>query len=178
MVWPEIIENYILHRLLHVMLVVSVNYLHGGIFRTKCNEIFCFCHMCTTKAQISLRIHAVWSTPFLFAAWMVTRFYSQSYTHTLYLHPVSLRKTSYRYMYICLSLSFTLQERCYTDSVSLDVDCLGLYFILPVPKFPIWHTISSSCLDCLPNYSLYSGIWYFNDFSRNGCQWLSVLYLR
>ena len=39
--------------------------------------------------------------------------------HTLYLQPVSLRKTSYRYMRICLSLSFTLQERCYTDSVSL-----------------------------------------------------------
>ena len=38
--------------------------------------------------------------------------------HTLYLQPVSLRKASYRYMYICLSLSFTLQERCYTDSVS------------------------------------------------------------
>ena len=36
-----------------------------------------------------------------------------------YLQPVSLRKASYRYMYICLSLSFTLQERCYTDSVSL-----------------------------------------------------------
>ena len=26
--------------------------------------------------------------------------------HTLYLQPVSLRKASYRYMYICLSLSF------------------------------------------------------------------------
>ena len=51
---------------------------------------------------------------------------------------------------------------------------VGLYFILPVPKFPSWHTISTPCLVCLPNYSLYWGIWYFNDFSRNGCQWLSV----
>ena len=51
---------------------------------------------------------------------------------------------------------------------------IGLYFILPVPKFTIWHTISTLCLHCLPNYSLYSGIWYFNDFSRNGCQWISV----
>ena len=36
---------------------------------------------------------------------------------TLYLQPVSLRKVSYRYM--CTGLSFTLQERCYTDFVSL-----------------------------------------------------------
>ena len=52
--------------------------------------------------------------------------------------------------------------------------CSGLYFILPVPKFPSWHTISIPCLDCLHNSSLYSRIWYFNDFSRNGCQLLSV----
>ena len=39
--------------------------------------------------------------------------------YTLYLQPVSLRKMSYRYMYIYLSLSFILHERCYTDSVSL-----------------------------------------------------------
>ena len=31
-----------------------------------------FCHLWTTKAQISLRIHAVWSAPLLFAAWIVT----------------------------------------------------------------------------------------------------------
>ena len=31
----------------------------------------CFCHMRTTKAQISLRIHAVCSAPLLFAAWIV-----------------------------------------------------------------------------------------------------------
>ena len=31
----------------------------------------CFCHMWTTKAQISLRIRAIWSAPLLFAAWMV-----------------------------------------------------------------------------------------------------------
>ena len=35
-----------------------------------------FCHMRTTKAQISLRIHAVWSAPLLFAAWTVTNLYS------------------------------------------------------------------------------------------------------
>ena len=28
----------------------------------------CFCHIRTTKAQISLRIRAVWSAPLLFAA--------------------------------------------------------------------------------------------------------------
>ena len=33
-----------------------------------CQEKTCFCHMWTTKAQISLRIHAVWSAPLLFTA--------------------------------------------------------------------------------------------------------------
>ena len=32
-----------------------------------CHEKTCFCHMRTTKAQISLRILAVWSTPLWFA---------------------------------------------------------------------------------------------------------------
>ena len=31
----------------------------------------CFCQMRTTKAQISLRIRAVWSAPLLFGAWIV-----------------------------------------------------------------------------------------------------------
>ena len=33
------------------------------------------CHMRTTKAQISLRIHAVWSAPLLFAAQIVEYLY-------------------------------------------------------------------------------------------------------
>ena len=33
-----------------------------------CHEKTCFCHMRTTKAQISLRIRAVWSASLLFAA--------------------------------------------------------------------------------------------------------------
>ena len=36
-----------------------------------CHEKTCFSHMQTTKAQISLRIRAVWSAPLLFAAWIV-----------------------------------------------------------------------------------------------------------
>ena len=32
------------------------------------HEKTCFSHMRTTKVQISLRIHAVWSAPLLFAA--------------------------------------------------------------------------------------------------------------
>ena len=36
-----------------------------------CHEKTCFCHMRTTKAQISLRIHPVWSAPLLFAAQIV-----------------------------------------------------------------------------------------------------------
>ena len=40
------------------------------------HEKTCFCYMWTTKAQISLRIHAVWSAPLLFAACIVTIFYS------------------------------------------------------------------------------------------------------
>ena len=35
------------------------------------HEKTCLCHMRTTKAQISLRIHTVWSAPLLFAAWIV-----------------------------------------------------------------------------------------------------------
>ena len=35
----------------------------------------CLCHMRTTKAQISLRIRAVWSVPLLFAAWIVQYLY-------------------------------------------------------------------------------------------------------
>ena len=35
------------------------------------HEKTCLCHMRTTKAQISLRIRAVWSAPLLFAAYLV-----------------------------------------------------------------------------------------------------------
>ena len=35
------------------------------------HEKTCLCHMRTTKAQISLRIRAVWSAPLLFTAWIV-----------------------------------------------------------------------------------------------------------
>ena len=35
------------------------------------HEKTCFCPMRTTKAQISLRIHAVWSAPLFFTAWIV-----------------------------------------------------------------------------------------------------------
>ena len=37
------------------------------------------CHMRTTKAQISLRIRAVWSAPLLFAAYNISRFYSRNF---------------------------------------------------------------------------------------------------
>ena len=33
-----------------------------------CHQKTCFCHMRTTKVQISLRIREVWSAPLLFAA--------------------------------------------------------------------------------------------------------------
>ena len=36
-----------------------------------CHEKICFCHMRTTKAQISMRICAVWSAHLLFAAYIV-----------------------------------------------------------------------------------------------------------
>ena len=35
------------------------------------HEKICFCHMRTTKAQISLLIRAVWSAHLLFAAYIV-----------------------------------------------------------------------------------------------------------
>ena len=39
------------------------------------HEKTCLCHTRTTKVQISLRILAVWSTPLLFAAWIVQYLY-------------------------------------------------------------------------------------------------------
>ena len=82
-----------------------------------------FCHMWTTKAQISLHIHVVWSAPLLFATWIVTRFYSSKQYSSIGTYTVSptcqFAESVFRYMYICLSVSFTLQERCYTDCVSL-----------------------------------------------------------
>ena len=45
--------------------------------------------MWTTKAQINLRIHAVWSAPLLFAAWIVTRFYSSKLYSSIGTYTVS-----------------------------------------------------------------------------------------
>ena len=42
-----------------------------GLMYEPRHEKTCFCHMQTTKVKISLRIHAVWSAPLLFAAWIV-----------------------------------------------------------------------------------------------------------
>ena len=60
---------------------------------------------------------------FLFAAWIVTRFYSLMLNSSIGTYTVSptcqFAESIFRYMYMCLSLSFTLQERGYTDSVSL-----------------------------------------------------------
>ena len=53
------------------------------------HEKTCFCPMWTTKAQISLRIHAVWSAPLLFAAWIVTRFYSSKLYSSIGTYTVS-----------------------------------------------------------------------------------------
>ena len=65
----------------------------------------------------------VWSAPLLFAAWIVTRFYSSKLYGSISTYTVSptcqFAESVFRYLYICLSLSFTPQERCYTDSVSL-----------------------------------------------------------
>ena len=53
------------------------------------HEKTCFCPMWTTKAQISLRIHAVWSAPLLFAAWIVMRFYSSKLYSSIGTYTVS-----------------------------------------------------------------------------------------
>ena len=45
--------------------------LHSGTRFEPRHEKTCFCHMRTTKAQISMHIRAVWSAPLLFAAWIV-----------------------------------------------------------------------------------------------------------
>ena len=44
--------------------VMNLKFYHTGQVMQKC----VLCHMRTTKVQISLRIHAVWSAPLLFAA--------------------------------------------------------------------------------------------------------------
>ena len=55
--------------------------------------------------------------------WIVTRFYSSKLYSLIGTYTVSttcqFAESLFRYMYICLSLSFTLQERSYNDSVSL-----------------------------------------------------------
>ena len=48
-----------------------------------------FCHMWPTKAQINLHIHAVWSAPLLFAAWIVTRLYSSKLYSSIGTYTVS-----------------------------------------------------------------------------------------
>ena len=73
--------------------------------------------MWTTKAQISLRIHALWSAPLLFTAWIATRFYSSKLYTSSGTYTVS--PTCQFAESLWLSLSFTLQERLCTDSVSL-----------------------------------------------------------
>ena len=54
-------------------LSITVNQENGSLnFKYEPrHEKTCFCHMRITKAQISLRIRAVWSAPLLFAAWIV-----------------------------------------------------------------------------------------------------------
>ena len=70
-----------------------------------------------------VRIHAVWSAPLLFAAWIVTRFYSSKLYSSIGTYTMSptcqSAETPFLNMYICLSPGFTLQEQCYTDSFSL-----------------------------------------------------------
>ena len=53
----------------------------------------CFCHTSTTKAQISLRIHAVWSAPLLFEAWIVTRFYNSKLYSSISTYAVSFAES-------------------------------------------------------------------------------------
>ena len=79
--------------------------------------------MWKTKAQNSLCIHTVWSAPLLFAALIVTGFYSSKLFSSIGTYTVSL---ACQFVESVLSLHvhrFTLQERCYTDSVSL---CTGV----------------------------------------------------
>ena len=47
----------------------------SGLTYEPCHDKTCFCHMRTTKAQISLHIRAVWSAPLLFTAWIVEYLY-------------------------------------------------------------------------------------------------------
>ena len=83
-------EQLLLFLFVWLLLFFFVCFFH---LKIRCNKLFflrirqrsengphhektCFCHMWTTKTQISLCIHAVWSAPLLCAAWTVTRFYS------------------------------------------------------------------------------------------------------
>ena len=87
------------------------------------HEKTCFCHMWTTKEQISLRIHAVWSASLLFAAWIVTRFYCSKLYSSIGTYTVS---PTCQFTESVLSLHVHLvKSKChpagtvYKDSVSL-----------------------------------------------------------
>ena len=78
------------------------------------NEKTCFCRMWTTKAQISLRIHAVWSAPLLFAAWIVTRLYNSKIYSSIGTYTVPCGKRLQ-----LVKSKFHPAGMVYTDSVSL-----------------------------------------------------------
>ena len=60
---------FLLFIFLFILLLGMQSVYNENIWATSWET--CLCHMRTTKAQISLRICAVWSAPLLFAAWIV-----------------------------------------------------------------------------------------------------------
>ena len=63
----RVIDLVVLHHFQHYFNQIGT--MEGWSFTYEPrHEKTCLCHMRTTKVQISLRIHAVWSAPLLFAA--------------------------------------------------------------------------------------------------------------
>ena len=118
--------------------LLKINLLWLRLYVWGCNKLFgphhektCFCHMWTTKAQFSLRIHAVWAAPLLFAALKVTRFTAQSYSsiHTrltmYYIRPFQYDcKSRWLYVLVLVALrSVLVTGREYT--------CMFTFYTLP-----------------------------------------------
>ena len=94
--------------------------------------------MWTTKAQISLRIHAVWSAPLLFAAWIVTRFYSSKLYSSIGTYTVS---PTYQFAESVLSLHVhLLKSKFYPAGKLLYQFCFSVSIILNKRFCEFWGT--------------------------------------
>ena len=72
----QILQHFILQKIF-IRKITEINLIKIDAYEPR-HEKTCLCYMWTTKTQISLHIHAVWSAPLLFAAWIVSTCYSRN----------------------------------------------------------------------------------------------------